>query len=716
MQLKWVMRYLFSVVLCCVSFNVFADTVRFAFGVNGEDFSLSRYRIDDKGRLRHLGHIPVDKAPSSVVLDPSGQFVATVSSTTDRLMVFRLDSGTGKLTEVPGSPFKTGTNSPFSIRFHPSGHFVYLGTRFSGVGAFSFDQETGMVKPVSGSPFPAQRRTRELVIHPSGRFLYASNGYSNSVSAYRIDEKTGGLEQLPDSPYLVGDFADIDYLSITMFDVPSEAGGLPHAIDIDPQGKFVFVPNKAAASTSVFRVNQSTGRLVPVPGSPFFTGFNPYRSRVHPNGHFIFTTLWADGKLAVHAIDQDNGRLTPVRGSPFSLYSETPVDIAFNADGSQVYVSNYDGNDISLLDVNAETGFLTFRENFRTRLGPWSLQVVEGKESIVIPETEMFAVSVKSGIGRFFVNQKGLESKTKESVGGNASGIAVSPDGRFVYTIDKGKDLLATFSINPVTGEMKSVIDGIVKTGKSPSDITIDVNGWYLYVTNADSHSMSVYYLDPQSGIPKEVRGSPIRTGKGPVSVTIDSGIRYLFVVNNQSEDISVYRYLNAVTPLIFEAKKYGSPFKAGKEPVAISVDPTGRFAYVANAGSNTVSAFNIHHKTGALSAIHGSPFQSGQRPIALAVHPDGLFLYIANEISKDVSMFRIEASSGALKPISRSVKLGVQPKALWMDATGDRLFVLATDGLTLLNYQVERRTGSLSLVDQTRDTPVINDIWIMNR
>ena len=187
---RFVPHFLYSV-LFAVSANIFADSTRFAFGVNAEDFSLSTYRVDDEGRLRHLGHQPMDKAPSSVVIDPSGQFVVAVSSTSDRLMVFRLNAETGALQPVPGSPFVSGTRSPFSLRFHPSGRFAYVGSRFSGVGAYSFDPKTGALNILPGSPFPAQRRTRELTIHPSGNFLYAANGYSNSVSAYRINEKTG---------------------------------------------------------------------------------------------------------------------------------------------------------------------------------------------------------------------------------------------------------------------------------------------------------------------------------------------------------------------------------------------------------------------------------------------------------------------------------------------------------------------------------------------
>lgn len=690
--------YLFFIVLCGLSANIFAASEHYAFGVNGEDFSLSTYSVGSEGQLRHLGHRPIDKAPSSVVVDPSGQFIVAVSNTTDRLMVFRLDASSGELQPVPGSPFATGTRSPFSVRFHPSGRFLYVGARFSGVGAFSFDPQTGAIKALPGSPVPAQRRTREVAIHPSGKFLYASNGYSNSVSAYAIDENTGSLTELRDSPYSVGEFGIIDYSSSSMFDVPPEAGGLPHAIDMDPQGRFIFVPNKAAGSISVFRIDGVTGGLNSVSGSPFFVGFNPYRSRVHPSGRFVLTALWADGKVAVQSIHPVTGQLTAVAGSPFDLGSETPVELTFNADGSQVYVSNYDSNEIALLDMDLQSGKLGLRESLRTRLGPWSLTLAAGESSVQPVQQTLFATGATAGLAR--LNK--TTSSISEAIAGHGDAVAVAPDGRYVYVLDTIEGSIRTFAIDPRQGVIAAVPNGIVKTGVEPTDLAIDINGWYLYVTNSGDASLSTYFLDPVNGIPQPVRGSPRPTGKHPVAVALDAAARFAFVVNAGSNNVSVYRYLNNVTPLIFEGKKYGSPFVAGEEPRAVVVDPTGHFVYVANAGSGDVSAFHLHHKTGALNAMPGSPFQSGTRPVSLAMHPDGRHLFVANAGSRDITVFAIEAGLGALAKRA-SVALPVAPKALWLTPQGGELYVLAKQGDRLLRYRVDGSSGGLSLLADQR-------------
>ena len=58
-----------------------------------------------------------------------------------------------------------------------------------------------------------------------------------------------------------------------------------------------------------------------------------------------------------------------------------------------------------------------------------------------------------------------------------------------------------------------------------------------------------------------------------------------------------------------------GSPFGTGTNPVAVTVDPTGKFAYVANNASNTISAYTIDAASGALTAVAGSPMAAGDGP-----------------------------------------------------------------------------------------------------
>jgi 6-phosphogluconolactonase (cycloisomerase 2 family) len=97
--------------------------------------------------------------------------------------------------------------------------------------------------------------------------------------------------------------------------------------------------------------------------------------------------------------------------------------------------------------------------------------------------------------------------------------------------------------------------------------------------------------------------------------VTVDPSGRFAYVANEVSDDISGYRIdasSGVLTPLP------GSPFAAGSLPISVTVEPSGRFAYVANANSNTISGYTIDASTGVLTPLPGSPFAAGSGPTAV--------------------------------------------------------------------------------------------------
>ena len=92
---------------------------------------------------------------------------------------------------------------------------------------------------------------------------------------------------------------------------------------------------------------------------------------------------------------------------------------------------------------------------------------------------------------------------------------------------------------------------------------------------------------------------------------------QFAYVVNYYDDTVSAYsidRKTGALTPIP------GSPFATGFSPYSVAVDPTGQFAYVTNLRNNSVSAYSIDRKTGALTPIPGSPFAAGSGPFSVAI------------------------------------------------------------------------------------------------
>lgn len=132
----------------------------------------------------------------------------------------------------------------------------------------------------------------------------------------------------------------------------------------------VFVTNAGSNNVSVFSVN-GDGSLTPVPGSPFPTGAAPASVAadygLYPLA-FVFVANSKSNDISVFAIDDTTGELTPVAGSPFPDGGVDPVSIT--AGGGEfagfggpngapfLYVANAGSNNMSVFSIKG-TGALT---------------------------------------------------------------------------------------------------------------------------------------------------------------------------------------------------------------------------------------------------------------------------------------------------------------------------------------------------------------------
>ena len=122
-----------------------------------------------------------------------------------------------------------------------------------------------------------------------------------------------------------------------------------------------------------------------------------------------------------------------------------------------------------------------------------------------------------------------------------------------------------------------------------------------------------------------------------------------------------------------------------------------GRFAYAADRGDNTISAYSIDSTTGALTAV-GTPVPTGMSPYAIAARPDGEYVYVVNETSNNISVYAVNATSGALSAVPGSpFAAGTDPQALAFDSTGAYLYVANNGSDNLSAYVVNDSTGALT-------------------
>jgi DNA-binding beta-propeller fold protein YncE len=188
----------------------------------------------------------------------------------------------------------------------------------------------------------------------------------------------------------------------------------------------------------------------------------------------------------------------------------------------------------------------------------------------------------------------------------------------------------------------------------------------FAYVANDSGNSVSAFSIGANGAL-TPVPGSPFAAGIGPLSVAVDPTGKFAYVLNVETPpdfiNGTVLAYSiganGALTPVS------GSPFAAGSLPQSVAVDPTGKFAYVANGLSNNVSAFSIG-ANGALTPVTGSPFVAGTTPVSVAITPLVPFAssFAKLEIAKqgfDLNeSFTLGPNSNGINPLTEDVTLQI--------------------------------------------------------
>jgi len=292
---------------------------------------------------------------------PAGHGGFGVTATPDRRHLYVSNYSDGKISTFdvaangslkPAGP-TTATQSPVLSAVTPDGRYLYVANDATesnpgSVSGFGINSSSGKLTPVPGGPVEASDLGPfGVAVSPDGRFLYVSNtgnspSAAGSVSAYRIDGKTGALTELGGSPYTTG----------------VAAGG----VAMTPDGSLLYVANGESATISAFTRDASSGVLKPVPGSPFAAGNGgPTGLAVTPDGSHLYSANASEVSPAdngVHAFTiTASGALKPVQGSPYPT-GLGPQYIAISGSGAHLYVTNNGSQDISGYSINATSGTL----------------------------------------------------------------------------------------------------------------------------------------------------------------------------------------------------------------------------------------------------------------------------------------------------------------------------------------------------------------------
>jgi YVTN family beta-propeller protein len=339
-----------------------------------------------------------------------------------------------------------------------------------------------------------------------------------------------------------------------------------------PGNAFVYTANASGNSISGF-ANDGTGALTPIPGSPFAAAGEPFGITATPNNQFLYATSFLNNQVNEFLISAASGVITPLACPTVATTDVQPLKIAINPAGTLLYTANQVGS-VTGFAINATTGCLTAISTTPTDATA---------RGITIDQSGLFVYVVTGGggIDAFSIGPTG--ALTRLALGGFDSGsgtmlaVKAVPTFEVLVATDGGStNNIRTFTINTGTGTLTPVI--ATPGGSSPPNPSaiafntpLNATTPLVYIANTASNNLTVNTVNNAG-----------TTGTASLTVPVATG------------------------------------------PIDLAVDPSGKFLYVANNGSNTVSVLNANitaaNTTTAL--ISTSPTGGGPESIVVVGHP----------------------------------------------------------------------------------------------
>jgi len=296
----------------------------------------------------------------------------------------------------------------------------------------------------------------------------------------------------------------------------------------------------------------------------------------------------------------------------------------------------------------------------------------------------------------------------------NPSFVAVSPDERFVYSVEedaanngKGGEISA-FSFDKKTGTL-SFINRQPTGGDHPCYVSVDKTGKWVAAGNYSSGSLSILPVEANGGLGgatttiKHEGSGPDKTRQSSPHVhctKFSPDNRFLFVPDLGIDKVMIYAF-DETTGKLKPAKQAFARSAAGAGPRHFCFHPSNKYAYLAEELAGAVVAFK--YKNGRLKnrqRISSMPL--GDTSVAgsadIHVSPDGKFLYASNRANANtIAIFSINQRNGKLLLIGHQSTLGKTPRNFNFDPSGNFLLVANQNSDEIVIFKRDTVTGLLS-------------------
>jgi len=480
---------------------------------NSADGALSF--LSYSGKNYSDGGFNVMRAPYRMALSADSNQVYITPTSSNNIVVFSIDYGTGDLTFAQavrdsGTTEDRGLSGPYGVAPSPDGKNVYVcGTTEDYICVLDRNATTGMLtympaKNVTGY-YCGDIRINVLPSNKQNLYLtsYSSTAAYGGVYAFNRNTTTGELTYLN------------KYVGSTVLTDPTYRSAL-YATDIviSPDDKYLYTTTQSYKRISVYERNLTTGALTFVQtdsGLSTYYMSSPLTIIMSPDGKHIYVGDAGNQTLSLWNRSSTDGRVTYVAKYPDSVLInqnlKSPYWGTITSDGAYLYVPAYGSHAVTVFSRNATTGALTLVQSlvdsaniaYNSLRSPAWARLSSDNNFLYVTAYASKAINVflrSTSDGTLTLVQT-----LKDTI--NLNGVqpmALNSTGTKLFAGAQVNRSLAEFNRNVTTGQLTFVrsylnlVDVPINGIYYPYGITITSEG-HLYLTNRSTGSLLLFTI-----------------------------------------------------------------------------------------------------------------------------------------------------------------------------------------------------------------------------
>ncbi len=306
--------------------------------------------------------------------------------------------------------------------------------------------------------------------------------------------------------------------------------------------------------------------------------------------------------------------------------------------------------------------------------------------------------------------------------------LAIAPNEKFLYSVGEISDFggkpagaVNAFAIDAATGNLK-LLNQQSSVGAGPCHVVVDRAGKNVLVANYGGGSVAVLPIQADGKIGEassfvQHKGTSVDKGRQEAphahSINVDAKNRFAFVADLGLDTVQVYRF-DAAKGTITPNDPAAAKVAPGSGPRHFAFHPSGKFAYVINEMSLTVTAFQYDADKGNLTSLQtittlpeGVTDRKGMSTAEVVVHPSGKFLYGSNRGHHSIAAFAIDQATGKLTAVGHQGQGIKTPRNFNIDPTGHYLLVANQDGDSVVVFKVDQASGKLEPTGSSIEVPM---------